>query len=189
MKLLNKTALALAVLACGTYANAQGQSSDYASSWYVAPSINSMDADPMFNASNGDAGVGLRVGKALSPNWDVQMGITSTHTHNGDFSYRQSTLGADGLYLFSRGTWRPFLLAGAGFQRDVVSGPNGDVAENSPYISAGLGLQASITNQLSAQVDLRRNYGFHDGNLFGSDRNNNNYLTVGLNYAFEKAAR
>ena len=51
----------------------------------------------------------------------------------------------------------------------------------------GLGFQSTITDQLSFQADVRNVHGFLRGNTFDpSSKSNNYYVTVGLNFAFDK---
>ena len=58
------------------------------------------------------------------------------------------------------------------------------VRKTSPYGSAGLGFQMSITDRLSLQADLRTVRGrLRDDAAFGISRSNNKYFTVGINYA------
>ena len=46
----------------------------------------------------------------------------------------------------------------------------------------------TLNDRWSLQADLRRVHGYIRDNTFGFDRNNNNYLTVGLNYVFDLPA-
>lgn len=56
--------------------------------------------------------------------------------------------------------------------------------KTSPYASAGLGFQMSLTDRLSLQADLRTVRGhLRDHAAFGTTVSNNKYFTVGLNYA------
>lgn len=184
---MKKTYLALAVLSA-LAAVAHAQTIDYNPSWYVAPSISALDPDARFGVDKNGIGAGLRLGKPLSPSWDLQMGTTYARSRNDTSRYQQNTLGADALYMFSRKTLRPFVLIGTGIELDKVNSPRGEASRSSPYLSAGAGLQVALNDQWSLQADYRRVHGFLRGNTFGFDRSNNNYLTVGFNYAFDKPA-
>ncbi len=157
----------------------------YNPSWYITPSVNAFRPDSKFVDDNGE-GFGLRLGKPVSPHWDVQFGPAfARSTHNG-LRYEQTTLGADWLYMFSRERLRPFLLLGLGAQRDKLTGGGIDTAKTSPYVNGGLGFQYAFTDRWATQVDWRRVHGYLRDNNFGFDRSNNNYVTVGLTYTFEK---
>jgi len=158
-------------------------------SWYIAPSINSLSPDRDFGVNKDGQGLGLRFGKALSEDWDIQLGGTAASTKKGLAHYKQQTLGADALYMFSRSAFRPFLLVGAGFERDKASLGALEKSKTSPFIGAGLGFQADITEQLAFQADVRRLQGQLRGNDFGFSKAHNTYISLGLNYAFDKIAK
>lgn len=190
MKKLNKFAIAIAILSCGSATSALAQQSIASyPAWYFAPSLNVVSADKDLNSDRNPAGLGLRFGGALSPAWDVQFGPTYSRSGtSGGARYSQGTVGIDGLYLFSRDRLRPFVLLGGGAEYDRVERTTGNVSRTSPYINAGLGLQYDITERLALQGDVRHVRGFlRNGNQFGINNIGNNYLTIGLNYMFGKA--
>ena len=155
-------------------------------SWYIAPNINSLSPDRDFGVNKDGQGLGLRFGKALNEDWDIQLGGTGASTKQGLARYKQQTLSADALYMFSRSSFRPFLLAGVGFERDKASLGAVEKSRTSPFIGAGLGFQADITEQLAFQADVRRLQGQLRGNDFGFSKAHNTYISLGLNYAFDK---
>jgi OOP family OmpA-OmpF porin len=180
---MKKIAIATAML-CSTAAMAQD--ADINPSWYIQPSINAMKPDSDFGVDKTGYGAGLKFGKPVSDNWDVQMGYTYGRSKKAGQRYQQETLGVDGLYLFSRKSFRPFLLIGAGAERDKTNlFVNGETRKSSPYISAGLGFQADLSDRWSLQADLRDVHGFLRGSAFPAAGSSSNkyYLTVGLNYA------
>ena len=179
-----KLAIAAAVLSCTSAAMAQATA--YYPSWYIMPSVNSLDADSIFGAGDRGAGLGLKFGKVLAPQWDMQMGFTYARARNNGARYQQDTLGIDALYMFSRSRFRPFVLAGLGLEYDKTNNVLGERSKTSPYLDAGLGFQYAFTDQWSMQADVRRVHGFQKGNTFNSKTSNNNYITVGLNYYFDK---
>jgi OOP family OmpA-OmpF porin len=187
MKKVTIIAAALAALSGGLSAGALAQTPNYYPSWYVAPSINAMDPDNLFGVDDTGWGGGLRFGKAVSPMWDIQFGPTYSRSSDGGGRYEQTTLGVDALYMFSRERFRPFVMIGAGAQYDKLRTPGvGNRSETSPYISAGLGFQYGLNDRWSMQADVRRVHGFIRDNAFGpDDRSDNNYVTVGLMYAFD----
>ncbi|ATQ78195.1 flagellar motor protein MotB [Massilia violaceinigra] len=183
MNRMKKTALAAALLCSAGLAFAQ----DLNPSWYIQPSANAFKPDQDFGVSERDYGGGLKIGKPLSEMWDVQIGATHARAEEGRYNYRQTLLGADALLMLSRQNFRPFLLIGVGAQRDRVDNPLRRVSKTSPYATAGIGFQLGMTDQWSMQADLRTVRGrLRDDAAFGFGRNNNKYLTIGLNYAFSK---
>jgi len=181
---LKKIAVAAAVLCSALGAQAQ----EINPSWYIQPSLNALKPDSDFATDKTGYGAGLRFGKPVSQDWDIQLGTTYARSKDGQQRYQQNTLGVDGLYMFSRKAFRPFLLVGAGMQRDKdTSFAFGERSKSSPYASVGLGFQSTINDQLSFQADVRNVHGFLRGNTFDpSSKANNYYVTVGLNFAFDK---
>ncbi|SFU80377.1 OmpA family protein [Pseudoduganella namucuonensis] len=183
MNKIKNIAIAAAMLCAASAATAQD--ADINPNWYIQPSVNAMKPDSDFGVDKTGYGAGLKFGKAVAPNWDIQMGYTYGRSKEGGQRYQQETLGLDGLYLFSRKSFRPFILVGAGVERDRANlRINPQVEKSSPYISAGLGFQADLNERWALQADLRNVHGFLRGNAFpAADKSNNYYLTVGLNYA------
>ena len=168
-----------------TYSEPSG--SEYNPSSYVLPSVNRLDPDGRFGTEKSANGVGLRFGTPVSPNWDTQIGLQYGRVTDAANRYEQMTLGLDGLYLFSRSRLRPFLLIGAGAQRDQFTTPTSKASSTSPYIGAGVGFQFAFNDQWGMQLDVRRNHAFLQGNSFGSKRSNTDLVTLGLMYTFDKA--
>lgn len=91
--------------------------------------------------------------------------------------------------MISRGPIRPFLLFGVGAERDQVDNPLRHARATSPYATAGLGLQLALSDQWALQADLRTVRGrLRDDERFGFGTSNNKYVTLGLNYAFNRPA-
>jgi OOP family OmpA-OmpF porin len=176
-----KIALAVAMLCAAGTTLAQ----EINPSWYIQPSVVGMKPDADFGVDKKDVGGGLKFGKAINQYWDVQFGGSHVRTEDGPAAYRQTLLGVDGLLMLSRNRVRPFVLIGAGVERDKVENPLRHVSRNSPYWTAGVGVQATLTPQWSLQADIRtvRSDLRHDEE-FGFNKPNNKYITVGLNYAF-----
>lgn len=185
MKQLKRTAIAATALCASLSAHAADPVIN--PSWYIQPSLNAVKPDSDFGLDKHGYGAGLKFGKPVSDGWDVQLGTTYARSRENGERYQQNTLGVDGLYLFSRDTFRPFVLIGAGAERDKSNlNPQGELTKNSPYLSAGLGFQASMNDQWSFQADLRDVHGFIRSDAFPTSKSNNYYLTIGLNYAFNK---
>ena len=162
---------------------------DYNPSWYIAPSVNAMKPDDRFGVDSTGKGLGLRFGKPVSENWDMQFGGSTSRSRQNGNTYHQDLLGADALYMFSRKAFRPFVVIGAGAERDRTNivGSNSK-SQTSPYIDAGLGFQYGFSDQWAMQADVRRVHGFLHGNTFGFSRANTNVVNLGLIYAFNKSA-
>lgn len=188
---LKRIAAAVALLGCAAALPVLAQSGaydrGYNPSWYVMPSILAMDPDSDFTGRRGEGGA-LRLGKPVSPSWDIQFGPTFARSHEGSTTYRQNTVGVDALYFFSRGRLRPFVLVGAGAQYDKVSRNNLRADQTSPYVSAGIGVQYAFGERWGMQADLRRSHAWLRGDEFGFSRSDTDIVNVGLTYAFDRPA-
>jgi len=176
---VKKFTIGVAVLLCSSSA-VLAQNMNYSPNWYLAPSLNIMNPDDQFGVDDKEIGAGIRMGKALSPNWDMQFGTTYVRTRDNGVRYQQNLLGADALYMFSRDSFRPFVLVGAGAEFDK----RGATSETSPYVNAGVGFQYAFNPNLALQADYRRVHGFLRDNSFGFKRSDNDYLNLGMNFTF-----
>ncbi|CAN5835720.1 hypothetical protein BH11PSE12_BH11PSE12_00690 [soil metagenome] len=192
MNNFHKIAVAVSLL-CGAVSSSMAQRSpenyDYNPSWYVAPSLGAIEADKHFGVTGHGEAAALRFGKAISPDWDMQVGTSYGRQRDNGTRYQQNTLGADALYMFSRKSLRPFLLIGGGAQYDKINTSTSQITKTSPYLNAGLGFQYGFSDQLAMQADVRRVHGFIRGNELGVSHSNNNYVNVGLVYTFDKPAQ
>lgn len=184
--------LSLAVAVFCASLPAMAQSTGFNPSWYIQPSVNAFRPDTDFGLTRGGKplgyGGGLKFGKALSDHWDVQMGYVYGRDSQKGQRIQQHLLGVDGLYLFSRDTFRPFLLLGVGAEHDRInlgSGFGGSSNHTSAYVNAGAGFQAVLTDRLTLQMDLRDVHSFGGDHQFNKLKIDNFYLTVGLNIAFD----
>jgi OOP family OmpA-OmpF porin len=178
-----KIALAVAMLCAAGTALAQ----EINPSWYIQPSAVDVKVDRDFGVDKRKWGGGLKFGKPIAPMWDIQVGATYVRVNEDPASYHQTLLGADALLMLSRQKFRPFVLFGIGAERDKVENPLRHVSKTSPYFTAGLGFQVDFTDQWAMQADLRTVRGrLSSSDDFGFSRSNNKYLTIGLNYAFNK---
>jgi OmpA-OmpF porin, OOP family len=179
------TSLALLGITVSTALQAQSSVTDYNSSWYIAPSASIIDPDKNFSLDKRGEGLGLRWGKPIAPNWDIQFGPTYARAKVGNDKYEQATIGVDALYMFSRGKFRPFLLAGIGAEYDKVKSAGGSVNHTSPYANAGLGFQVAFNDQWGMQADIRYSYTYINGNTYAFNKANTTTLSLGLTYAFD----
>lgn len=185
-----KIALAAAAL-CASFSAMAQQDPVINPSWYIQPSVNAVKPDDEFRAVDKTGyGAGLKFGKAVSENWDIQTGYTYARSRENGQRYQQETLGVDGLYLFSRKSFRPFILVGVGAERDKANLiGNIERKKTSPYVSAGLGFQADLNERVALQADIRNVHGFIRDDVFPNSKSNNYYATIGLNIAFNAPPR
>lgn len=138
----------------------------YRGAWYAVPGATYMDTDNDLGAKDGP-GIFLKLGKELNERWDIQGGINynraseDTGIPGVNGRYKQTTLGVDALYMFSREKFRPFLLAGVGVAHNNVdysiSGLQGRT-NNSLLASVGGGAQYLISDKFGLQADLRHQW-------------------------------
>ena len=172
----------------------------YQGSWYVLPNLGIMHTDSDLKADNNNFAYGLRLGKEITEQWDIQLGLTNSradedsHNYSGG-KYRQTLLGVDALYFFSRDKFRPFVLAGVGAAQNsihyngIAPNPDADGSHTSWMANVGVGAQYLFTDNIGMQADIRQVYSRAkaNGGLFGSDRNEtvgNTYLNVGVVFKF-----
>jgi len=181
---MKKIALAAAFL-CSA-GSALAQDTDIVNpSWYVQPSLVGMKPDHDFVIDKKQVGGGLKFGKAVHPLWDIQAGATYAEAKDGAYKYGQGLVGVDALLMLSRKAFRPYLLVGVGGEYDHERNPIRHANGWSPYYTAGVGFQASLTDQWSLQADVREvRSNLRDDDKFGFSKANTRYVTLGLNYAF-----
>ena len=135
--------------------------------WYAVPGVSYMDTDNDLDADHGRGGF-ISLGKEISQSWDLQ-GRLGYNRADEDLDvvgargkYKQTTLGLDALYMFSRDKFRPFLLAGVGVARNDVDYkvPGVNINEKKTSLLAGLGFGAQylITDSFGLQADLRHQW-------------------------------
>lgn len=179
----------LALLLLGAAAAAHAQPTNEGA-WYLLPGATLMDPDSDWRVDKRSWGPSLRAGLPLSEHWDLQIGGSRNRSSQGAERYTQTLLGADALYLFNRGSWRPFLLGGVAWERDRRDGlllPSG--SRSSPAIALGAGLQWRPSERLGLQLDVRRVSGWlRDHEALGFKRSDNNVAQIGLIWSFDGPA-
>lgn len=168
----------------------------YQGSWYAVPSIGYMFTDSDLKADN-DIAAGLRIGKELSEHWDVQLGLSHSRADEDSNlytsgKYKQTLLGLDAMYMFSRDKLRPFLSAGLGLANNRVgyTGAGNPSGSNTSWMAnVGAGIQYFFTDNVALQADVRHVWSRADENtrtLFGSSDSTigNTYLNLGLLFNF-----
>ncbi|HSI38417.1 MAG TPA: OmpA family protein [Methylotenera sp.] len=169
----------------------------YRGAWYAVPGVSYMDTDGDLEANNGGGGF-IRLGKELSEKWDVQIGAgyarasEDTGIPGVGGRYKQTLLGVDALYMFSRDKFRPFLLAGLGVARNKIDYTNmalDDDSKTSPMANLGLGLQYLFSDKIGLQADVRHVWSRAEGkdpaNNFDADETiGNTYVNLGGIFRF-----
>ncbi|MGQ0441864.1 MAG: OmpA family protein [Methylophilaceae bacterium] len=166
---MNKKLMSLAIAATlGLSAFAASADDMYRGAWYAVPGVSYMNTDSDLEADNGGGGF-ISIGKELSQSWDLQgrLGYNRADEDLGlgigeSGKYKQTTLGLDALYMFSRDKFRPFLLAGLGVARNNVDykvpGVDIDGKKTSWLAGLGLGAQYLFNDHFGLQADLRHQW-------------------------------
>jgi len=154
-------AASLGFVACAAYAEETFQGA-----WYAVPGVSYMSSDNDLKANDG-GGAFIKLGKELSPSWDIQGGIgynqasQDTGIPGASGHYKQATVGLDALYMLSRDKFRPFLLAGLGVAHNNVdySGIGiQDKTHTSWLAGVGVGAQYLFTDSFGIQADVRQQW-------------------------------
>ena len=174
---MNKNLIGLAVAATLSLTALTASAEDmFRGAWYAVPGISYMNTDSDLDANNG-GGISLAIGKELSQSWDLQgrLGYNRASEDTGipgvGGRYKQTTLGLDALYMFSRDKFRPFLLAGLGVARNKVDYSNlniGDDSKTSWLAGLGLGAQYLFSDSFGLQADLRHQWSKSDAKAAGT---------------------
>ncbi len=165
---MNKKLVGLAVVATLSLTVFTASAEDmFRGAWYAVPGVSYVNTDSDLNAKNGP-GVFLKLGKELSQSWDVQGGLgydtarQDTGIAGASGRYKQTSLGLDALYMFSRSNFRPFLLAGLGVARNKLDysypGVAGNTSKTSWLGNVGLGAQYLFSDNIGLQADLREQW-------------------------------
>lgn len=175
---MKKSFLGLAIASAFVFASQVAQAEDmYRGAWYVVPGATYMNTDNDLEADNGRGGF-LAIGKELSEHWDIQ-GRLGYNRADEDLNlgvgesgkYKQTALGLDALYMFSRDKFRPFLLAGLGAARNNVDysvpGVDIDAKKTSWMANVGLGAQYLFNDKFGIQADLRHQWSRAKYNVSG----------------------
>ncbi len=197
MKILKPCSVIAAMIGVTLPVIASAQSSMYGNAsdgsarapWYIVPSASILDPENRFGVDRRGEGFGLRVGKVLSPSWDIQFGPSYASSSKGGTELQRTTLDVAGLYMFSRERFRPYALFGIGAEYDKVKSAGPNVSGTSPFVTAGLGFQYSFNQNWGVQADVRRSHSYLGNNNFGFTRANSNLFTLGLIYTFPGSPR
>lgn len=165
---MNKKMLQLTIASLfGFLATSATAEEAYSGAWYLVPGASYMNTDSDIDADNG-GGAFIRLGKELSEHWDVQLGVAHNRADEdlnvGALSssgrYKQTSVGVDALYMFSREKLRPFLLAGLGVARNDIdyklAGIDIGDSKTSWMGNVGAGVQYLFSDNIGLQADVRQ---------------------------------
>ena len=160
----------------------------YRGAWYAVPGVSYMRADKDMDPSTRGWGGFIKLGKELSESWDIQGGLG----YDSSGRYKQTTLGLDALYMFSRSNFRPFVLAGFGAARNKLDylALGSSNSKTSPFVNVGLGAQYLFSDNLGLQADLREVWSRAEdvdavpANSFDTQTVSNTLLNLGGIYRF-----
>jgi OmpA-OmpF porin, OOP family len=194
----NTIRIAVACTLCSVALSVTGEEM-YRGAWYALPGASILRADSNFEAKQHGGGFFLKLGNEVSTNWDIQGGLSYNRSREDTGiagvggHYKQLSLGADALYMFSRESFRPFLLVGAGIARNNVDYSNLPTLHNEMRTSwttnVGFGAQWLITEMIGLQADIRHQWSRSDAKALaaGIDTSgtvNNTLLNLGVIFRF-----
>ena len=154
---MKKNLMSLAILTALSFASlaASADEAAYKGPWYALPGVSYNWTDSDLKADDGMGGF-LRAGKEISQNWDVQFGGSYASVDgNANGKYKQTLLGVDALYMFSREKLRPFLLVGVGYAHNKLDYAVSGGSKDSLMGNVGAGVQYALTENIGLQADLR----------------------------------
>ena len=122
----------------------------YQGPWYVLPGISYNVNDNSVDAKDNVSG-SIRVGKEFNKDFDFQVG--ASYASAG--SYKQSLIGVDALYFFSRDNLRPYILAGIGYAQNKTNLNSISSTKDSFMADAGIGLQYLVSESVGFQLGVR----------------------------------
>ena len=126
----------------------------YRGAWYALPGLSYNWTDSDLNAQD-DLGGFIRAGKEINDKWDFQVGGSyASIDGNQTGKYKQTLLGVDALYMFSREKLRPFLLVGIGYAHNKVDYMGG--SDSSWMANVGAGVQYLVNDTIGLQADVRQ---------------------------------
>lgn len=151
-------------------------------SWYVAPRINGVWVDDGRKAED-DVGFGASFGKAVSQNWNIELGADSSgHRRAGvDDRLRLNTIDLNALRVFKReDRINPYLIAGVGQIDTNAPGTDKDF-----FGKAGVGLMADIAKNTSKGTNLQLRGEMHVRKVFADGPELTDYVaSLGLLYSW-----
>ena len=189
---MKKNMMGLAVAAALSLVAISASAEDmYRGAWYAVPGASYLNTDSDVKSDDG-AGAFIRLGKEISDHWDVQVGggyaraDQNTGVAGTTGRFKQTLLGVDALYMFSREKLRPFLLVGMGAARNNVdySTTVANKANTSFMGNIGLGVQYLVTDNIGLQADLRQVWSNADAKPLPNSTIGNTYLNLGGIFRF-----
>ncbi|MEI6227566.1 MAG: OmpA family protein [Methylophilaceae bacterium] len=175
---MKKNILSIAVAASlGFVACAASAEEAFQGAWYAVPGVSYMTPDNDLKANDG-GGAFIKLGKELSPSWDIQGGVgynqasQDTGITGASGHYKQTTVSLDALYMLGREKFRPFILAGLGVAHNNVDYSGIGIQEKSHtswLAGAGVGAQYLFTDSFGIQADVRQQWSRSSARATGLD--------------------
>ena len=187
-------AMALAGLA-GVTTGAQAQNT-YEPDWFVMPYMSGINPDGNWGVTGSGRqygyGGGIRLGKTFADDFEVQLNLGQTRkkVSGSTNQYKQTLADVDVAYFFMRQEWQPFVSLGIGGENDQRTLAGTATSKKSVSANAGAGIRYMFNNDLGLQLEYRRVQGFlRDSTTFGFNNSGNNYVNLGLLWAFGAAPK
>ena len=157
----------------------------YRGAWYALPGVSYNWTDSDLKADD-DLGGFIRAGKEINEQWDLQLGGSyASIDGNASGKYKQTLLGVDALYMFSREKLRPFLLVGLGYAHNKVDYMGG--SNDSWMANVGAGVQYLVNDTIGLQADVRQVWSEAEigtPTVSSSDTISNTVLNLGAIFRF-----
>lgn len=189
----NNLLIALTVgtlIASGSVVSAEKQAFS-TESWYAVGGTSLFYPDADLNAAQDTPGIHLRLGRELTDNVDLQVGVSYNKAYEESpdaGSYKQTNFSVDALYLLTRESFRPFLMVGLGASRNQINYYQNAGLNTSFAGNVGAGFQYLFNDNFGIQVDARRIFSNADvsQSIYGANSGSiaNNQLNMGLMYRF-----
>lgn len=189
----NNLLIALTVgtlIASGSVVSAEKQAFS-TESWYAVGGTSLFYPDADLNAAQDTPGIHLRLGRELTDNVDLQVGVSYNKAYEESpdaGSYKQTNFSVDALYLLTRESFRPFLMVGLGASRNQINYYQNAGLNTSFAGNVGAGFQYLFNDNFGLQVDARRIFSNADvsQSIYGANSGSiaNNQLNMGLMYRF-----
>ena len=185
MRTLSALMVAAGMLTGVPQAQAESTYNGLKPSWYLMPQISAFHPDQGYGVNGTGEGVGLRLGKPLTQEWEVQLTGSHARRSNAGNKVEQTLGGVDVVYLFSRSEWRPYFSMGLGAERDRRTLASVETRGTSPYLAAAVGMRYMFSDSIGLQAEYRRVQGYlRDSGKWGFNESGNNYINLGLLWTF-----
>ena len=168
----------------------------YEPDWFIMPYVSALNPDGNYGITGGGRqygyGGGLRLGKTFADDFEVQLNLGHARKKFSGTTnqYKQTLADIDVAYFFMRQEWQPFVSLGIGGENDQRTLAGTSTSKKSVSANAGAGIRYMFNNDLGLQLEYRRVQGFlRNSTAFGFNNSGNNYVNLGLLWAFGAAPK